>query len=69
MMRESALAVGGAALAAICCLAVPITAGAIGGVTLAAVAGWGALVVAGVAVSVLVIARVRRAPGKRGDRS
>jgi hypothetical protein len=62
-MRESAVALGGLGLAAICCLAAAV---ALGG-TLAEVVGWSGLVIALIAVVVLVIAQLQRA-SKGGDR-
>jgi hypothetical protein len=67
-MRESAVAVGGTALALICCAAGPLALGAVGGITIAVLLGWGALLVAVVAVAALVIGRRRRATDRRDPR-
>jgi hypothetical protein len=60
-MRESAVALGGLSLAAICCLAAVL---ALGG-TFAEVVGWSGLVIALFAAAFLVIAWVRQ---NRNDR-
>ncbi len=67
-MRGTAVALGGLAVAGLCCLAVPIVAAAIGGAISVAVIGWGGLAVAAVAAGALAIVRVRRQRGRRGDR-
>jgi predicted MFS family arabinose efflux permease len=61
-MRESAVAFGGLAVAAACCLAAAV---ALGG-TLAEVIGWSGLVTGLVAVALLVIAWVRQSAKGEG---
>jgi hypothetical protein len=55
-MRESAVALGGLAVAAICCVAALL---ALGG-TLAEVVGWSGLAIALVAMAILLLAQLRR---------
>jgi membrane protein implicated in regulation of membrane protease activity len=67
-MRASAAAIGGIALAAICCAAAPVALAVVAGLSVAVFLGWAGLLIALCGVSVLAIARVRRAMARREDR-
>lgn len=59
-MRESAAAVGGVALAVVCCAGAPLLIGALGGLTVAVALGWGALLVVAAIVATLFLSRRNR---------
>lgn len=63
-MREPAVAVGGVALAVVCCAGAPLLVGAIGGLTLA-VLGWSALAVAALAFGAIISTRRNRGSDRR----
>ncbi len=64
-MRESAVAVGGVALAVVCCAGAPLLIGALGGITVAAALGWGTLLVVALVVGAIVLLRRNRGSAQR----